>query len=136
MVGVGAMRGLYVNDSGRGELAGGDLSPCGSGGDDPLLLLGYEWAVVTSESGTLGGVGGSGDMGDDPSPVSDEGGVMEAIDANMAAVLVGVAGIGVELPPLLPPLPPLPPSRPPIRPASDGLGLAIPLLGGLIRFSF
>lgn len=87
---------------------------------------------MTRDSGTLGGVGGSGDRGDDANPVSEEGGVMEAIEASMAAVLVG--GSGVELPP---------PSRPfepalirPFRPAIDGLGLAIPLLGGLIRFSF
>ena len=126
-------------------------------------------------------MGGSpGDSGEEPvSPVSDDGGVMEAIDASMAAVLlllvgvevmgvvietidasmaavllvvgvdvmgdvietidasmaavllVGVTGVGVRLPPL-----PLPPD-PFINPArDDGLGLPMPLLGGLIRFSF
>lgn len=84
-------------------------------------------------------MGGSGDRGDEPNPVSEDGGVIEAIDANMAAVLGGVTGIvGVTLPlPLLPLL--LLPSRPPdplVIPAIDGLGLVIPLLGGLIRFSF
>lgn len=78
-------------------------------------------------------MGGSGDSGDEPNPVSDDGGVIEAIEASIAAVLVGVAGIGVELPPPSP-------ARiedPFINPAKpDGLGLAIPLLGGLIRFSF
>ena len=39
---------------------------------------------MTNDKGTLlGGVGGSfGDSGEDPSPVSDEGGVMEAIEAS------------------------------------------------------
>lgn len=107
------------------------------GGDPPC---GYEWAVVTKDKGTLGGVGGSGDRGDEPSPVSEDGGVMDAIEASMAAVLGGVTGIvGVTLPP--PPPPPLVlPSRPPeplvTPPAIEGLGLVIPLLGGLIRFSF
>lgn len=84
----------------------------------------------------MGGVGGSGERGDDPSPVSEEGGVMDAIDASMAAVFGGVTGIvGVTFP--LPPLLLLPsrPLDPPFPPA-DGLGLVIPLLGGLILFSF
>lgn len=86
---------------------------------------------MTNDKGTLlGGVGGSlGDRGDDPNPVSDDGGVMEAIEANMAAVLGGVVGgaVGDTLP-----------SRPPLPdiPTIEGLGLAIPVLGGLIRFSF
>ena len=72
---------------------------------------------VTRESGTLGGVGGSGDKGDDPRPVNEDGGVIEAIDANICAGVVPLGG-GVTLPP------------PP------GVGLVIPLAGGLILFSF
>jgi hypothetical protein len=63
---------------------------------------------------------------------------MDAIEASMAAVFGGVTGIvGVTFP--LPPPPPpllLLPSRPPPLPPADGLGLVIPLLGGLILFSF
>lgn len=121
-----AMRGLYVNDSGSGDDAG---DVCG----DREAVRTYEWAVVTNDSGTLGGVGGSGDKGDEPNPVRDDGGVIDAIEANMAAVLVGVAGIGVELPPTSPGRTDDPFINPPIP---EGLGLAIPLLGGLIRFSF
>jgi hypothetical protein len=61
---------------------------------------------------------------------------MDAIEASMAAVFGGVTGIvGVTFP--LPPLLLLPsrPPDPPLPPA-DGLGLVIPLLGGLILFSF
>lgn len=82
-------------------------------------------------------MGGSGERGEEPSPVSEDGGVMEAIEASIAAVFGGVTGmVGVMLPP--PPLVLLP-SRPPdplVPPGADGLGLVIPLLGGLIRFSF
>ena len=135
---VEAMRGLYVSERGRLRGRGGDWAGDVCGGERRLLVT-YEWAVVTSESGTFeGGVGGSGESGDEPvSPVSEDGGVMDAIEANMAAVLVGVAGIGVEpslqrcreefISFMIPESPDGPP---------QGLGLAIPLAGGLIRFSF
>ena len=80
--------------------------------------------VVTRERGILGGVGGSGDKGEEPRPVSDDGGVMEAIDANIWAgvappLQLPASGGGVTLPPPPP-----------------GVGLAIPPAGGLILFSF
>ena len=131
--------GLYVKERGSGEdeELGEERMPIAIfiaswweadivewGGDPPPPPRGYEWAVVTRDKGTLGGVGGSGDKGDEPSPVSEDGGVMDAIEANMAAVLGGVTGIvGVTFPL-------------PSRPAIEGLGLVIPLLGGLILFSF
>lgn len=75
-------------------------------------------------------MGGSfGDRGDDPNPVSEDGGVIEAMDASMAAVPGGVTGGAVGV--MLPSLPPLP-----TIPATEGLGLVIPELGGLILFSF
>lgn len=86
------------------------------------------WPAGRRASGA-GGVGVSGDRGDALSPVSEDGGVMDAIEASIEAALFGgVVGIvGVTLPF------PLEPSRPF---DVDDVGLPMPLAGGLMRFSF